>query len=127
MIPALSLWQTLGPSMRTHMFHEDNPAMIMVVTSGGNPTMRHLGRVHRVCVRLLHERHGDRPGKGKCILFYDDIETMHDDIDTKAFVVTSKWHHVIKFIILFKPEWPKPKCIVGCLKDRDTVSRALEV
>ena len=31
MIPACALWDVLGPSLRTPMFHEDNQAMVMVV------------------------------------------------------------------------------------------------
>ena len=56
MIPALALWDVIGPEMKVPMFHEDNQAMILVVMSGRNPTMRHLGRVHRVSVAWLHER-----------------------------------------------------------------------
>ena len=55
MIPALVLWDVIGPEMAVPMFHEDNQAMILVVMSGRNPTMRHLGRVNRVSVSWLHE------------------------------------------------------------------------
>lgn len=63
MIPALQLWDVLGPKMQLPMFHEDNQAMVLVVLSGRNPTMRHLGRVHRVSVQRLHERIGSHLDK----------------------------------------------------------------
>ena len=55
-IPALELWNVLlGRELRL-VFHEDNQAMIAVCGSGKNPTMRHLGRTHKVDVAWLHER-----------------------------------------------------------------------
>ena len=51
MIPALDLWETLCSNMRPPLFHESNQAMILVVNSGRNPTMRHTGRVHRVILK----------------------------------------------------------------------------
>jgi hypothetical protein len=35
--------------------HADNQAMIKIVESGRNPTMRYLGRTHGVSVAWLHE------------------------------------------------------------------------
>ena len=37
------------------LFHEDNQAMIRVVATGKNPTMRYLVRTHRVSVAWLHD------------------------------------------------------------------------
>lgn len=45
-IPAMQLWCVMLPNLATPRFHEDNQAMIFVVGSGHNPTMRHIGRVH---------------------------------------------------------------------------------
>ena len=57
MLPALDMWDTICPDMLTPLFHEDNQAMIHGGTnSGKNPTMRHIGRVHRVSLAWLHER-----------------------------------------------------------------------
>ena len=84
MIPALSLWDVIGPSMKVPMFHEDNQAVILVVMSGRNPTMRHLGRVHRVSVAWIHERIGKHPDNDGTVLFYDDTHNMSADIYTKA-------------------------------------------
>lgn len=104
MIPALSLWDVIGPSMQVPMFHEDNQAMILVTMSGRNPTMRHLGRVHRVSVQWLHERLGKHPDKDSTVLFYDDTHNMSADIYTKAFSTPDKWDHAIHLINVFHKE-----------------------
>ena len=56
-IPALELWSVVldRPDLRI-TFHEDNQAMIKVMESGRNPTMRHVGRTHRVSIAWLHVR-----------------------------------------------------------------------
>ena len=54
-LPALSLWRVLFLHQPPLLFHEDNPAMIRVATTGKNPTMRYLARTHRVSVAWLHE------------------------------------------------------------------------
>ena len=46
-LPALSLWRVLCPHQPPLLFHEDNQAMIRVVTTGKNPTMGYLARTHR--------------------------------------------------------------------------------
>lgn len=69
MIPALDLWETIAPSLRSPLHHEDNQAMIMVIMSGRNPTMRHLAKTHRVDVHGMHEQlwgHKSRSG----VLFF---------------------------------------------------------
>ena len=55
-MPALDLWHTLLPHRPALLFHDDNQAMISVVRSGRNPTMRYLKRTHGVSVAWLHER-----------------------------------------------------------------------
>ena len=50
MLPSLDLWNVLLPTADKGVFHEDNTAMIQVVKTGKNPTMKHLNSVHRVCV-----------------------------------------------------------------------------
>ena len=55
-LPALQLWDRLLPQPAHILFHEDNQAMIRICETGRNPTMRHLGRTHRVDVAWLHER-----------------------------------------------------------------------
>ena len=55
-IPCLPLWDTVLGKEVVCVFHEDNAAMIQVCRTGENPTMRHMGRTHRVDVHWLHER-----------------------------------------------------------------------
>ena len=50
--------------------------MILVVMSGRNPTMRHIGRVHGISVQRMHEHLDKHPGKDKAILFYQDTHAM---------------------------------------------------
>ena len=47
-LPSNSLWWTLFPHKPTLTLHEENQAMISVIETGRNPTMRHLQRTHRV-------------------------------------------------------------------------------
>ena len=86
-IPCLDLWQTLLPHKPGLLFHEDNQAMIRVVETGRNPTMRYLHRTHRVSVGWLHERFG----ADDLDLVYELTTRMAADIYTKAFVDAGKW------------------------------------
>ena len=47
-----------------------NQAMMEVIRTGRNPTMRHLGRVHGVCIGFMHEQYklapDDHPGVHCC-------------------------------------------------------------
>ena len=61
---AMELRETLLPTAGKGIFHEDNTAMIQVIRTGRSPTMKHLHRVHRVCVATLHERLGGNDPKG---------------------------------------------------------------
>ena len=54
-LPALSLRLLLFLHQPPLLFHEDNQAMIRVVATGKNPTMRYLARTHRVSVAWLHD------------------------------------------------------------------------
>ena len=61
--------------------------MIQVCKTGKNPTLRHLGRTHRVNVHWLHERFGESCYK----LIYEETRAMRADILTKGFVDMEKW------------------------------------
>ena len=111
MIPALQLWDVLGPQMSVPMMHEDNQAMILIVLSGRNPTMRHLGRVHRVSVQWLHERLGRHPDKDPTLLFYEDTENMSADVYAKAFSDPGSWGKALNLINIFRPDEVNPS---GC-------------
>ena len=67
------------------VFHEDNQAMIHVINTGRNHTMRYLLRTHRVSVSWLHERF-----KGvDIVLMYEDSANMAADIYTKGLLIKS--------------------------------------
>ena len=80
-LPNLDLWHTVLPHKPCIMFFEDNQAMIRVIETGKNPTMRYLHRTHRVSVAWLHEVF-----KGDHLrLMYEISARMAADIFTKAF------------------------------------------
>ena len=65
----------------------ETKAMLRILKSGRNPTMRHLERTHRMCVAWLHEQH-QREG----FLFdYTNTRSMVADIYTKSIPSPHKW------------------------------------
>ena len=91
---AVSLWDVLLGRDNVLVFHEDNTAMIQVCKTGKNPTLRHLGRTHRVDVHWLHERFLETCYK----LIYKETRAMRADILTKGFLDTEKWAHALMLI-----------------------------
>jgi hypothetical protein len=71
-------------------FHEDNQAAIQVIKTGRNPTMRHLGRTHKIDIGWLHNVFA----RGLCSLGYCDTEKQAADMFTKSFAEKTKWHTV---------------------------------
>ena len=59
-LPALDLWQAVLPNQKVLCVHEDNQAMIRIIETGKNPTMRYLHRTHRISVAWLHEVFGGK-------------------------------------------------------------------
>ena len=53
-LPYRTLWHTFMRHRPPLVVAEDNQAMIRVVQTGRNPTMRDLGRTHRFSVACLH-------------------------------------------------------------------------
>ena len=49
----------LGREVRL-LLREDNTACMQVITTGNNPTMRHLERVHNVAVKWIHELYSNK-------------------------------------------------------------------
>jgi hypothetical protein len=97
-------WEGLmggSPSGRNQLFfHEDNQAMIQIVRTGRNPTMRHLGRVHKIAVAWLHEQWV----AGVFIIFYEKTDLMAADIYTKSFTDKAKWQAVCWLINVVDPK-----------------------
>lgn len=112
--------------MKVPMFHEDNQAMILVVMSGRNPTMRHLGRVHRVSVAWLHQRLGKHPDNDGTVLFYDDTRNMSADIYTKGFPNPEDWRHALHLINVFRAEEINPEFLSAWVSERAYYGRSEE-
>ena len=100
--------------------------MILVVMSGRNPTMRHLGRVHRVSVAWLHERLGKHPDNDGTVLFYDDTHNMSADIYTKGFQSRDDWSHALHLINVFRPEELNPEFLSQWVSSRAFYDRSEE-
>jgi len=98
-IPGAILWELILPGDPTILFHEDNQAMIQVLNTGRNPTMRHLGRSHRVPVASLHEVFQGTDFE----LAYEVSSKMAADIYTKAFTDAAKWTVVLELISILDP------------------------
>ena len=96
LLPSISLWDILLPTGYVAMFNEDNQAMINVVKSGRNPSMRHLSRTHGIPIDWLHERLKDH--KDPVEIVYRESEEMAADIYTKAFTDKEKWQHACALI-----------------------------
>ena len=86
-LPGLDMWHVLLLHKPQLLVHEDNQALIRVVQSGRNPTMRYLLRTHRCSVAWLHERFRGSDRK----LVYEDTSRQCADIYTKAFTDATKW------------------------------------
>ena len=98
-LPSLSLWQRLLPHAPGLHLHEDNQAMIRVVETGRNPTMRYIGRTHGVSVAWLHETFQ----RDELKLAYELSARMCADIFTKGFTEADKWNLVCKLICIIDP------------------------
>jgi len=55
-LPALQLWEAVLERKVNLLFQEVNAAAIRIIETGKNPTIRHLGRTHRVDLAWLHEQ-----------------------------------------------------------------------
>ena len=69
---------------------EDNGTCIRVIETGRNPTMRHIGRTHKVDLRFVHERFAG----GDMLMGWTDTERQSADIITKASTAALEWKHV---------------------------------
>ena len=105
-LPSIGLWEVLLPHKHSLIVHDDNSAMIRVVETGWNPTMRYLHRTHRVSVAWLHEQL--EPGRDGIELIYEDTNRMAADIFTKAFTNREKWEHAHELINAMRPDAPCP-------------------
>ena len=99
-LPGLSLWWTLLTHKPQLHFHEDNTAMIRIVDTGRNPSMRYLHRTHRISVAWLHEIFASDSVR----IFYEKSAHMCADIYTKAFTDALGWTAACDLINLVDPQ-----------------------
>lgn len=123
MILALQLWDVLGPAMMGPMFQEDYQAMILIMLLGRYPTMRRLGRVHRVSVQWLHERVGAHPGKDLTLIVYEDIANMPAYIYANGFNNLDHWYKAFRLIHVLRPDDVSSNALGLWLDERSAVSR----
>jgi RNA:NAD 2'-phosphotransferase (TPT1/KptA family) len=96
-LPSLQLWDCiLGQGVRklVAIFKEDNEAAIRVMSTGKNPTMRHMQRTHGLDLAWLCERFSRK----EFTLEYCPTRSMCADIFTKGFTERSKWIAARKLI-----------------------------
>ena len=94
--------------------HEDNQAALQIVRTGRNPTLRHVGRTHRVSIAWLAEAlsHADMH------VLYETSDKMAADIFTKPFTDPRKWQHACRLIGL---------CVVADLQDAIHISTSANI
>ena len=98
-MPALKLVERILKKSPNFVFYDDNKAMIGVVRSGRNPTMRHLERSHGVSISWMHEMFT----RDYMYLAYEVTDRMAADIYTKAFNDGRKWKHACLQIGVLDP------------------------
>ena len=102
-MPAHVMWDVLSHAIKPTVFG-DNEAMLQVIKTGRNPTMRYLARTHRVSVAWLHEVYAS----GVFAFKYKETKLMAADIFTKPFSNPQKWLEVIQLISIHPPKGKHP-------------------
>ena len=98
-LPALPLWELLLARKLKLQWWEDNSAAIQIMTTGRNPTIRYMGRTHKVDLSFLHEV----VSGPYCSLRHCHTDLMAADIFTKPFLVDAKWTHARMLIGVLAP------------------------
>ncbi len=93
-IPVVDLWTSVAGQEPKIIFHDDNQAMIAVIRSGKNPTMRHIERSHGISIVWMHEMFL----LSYIILIYEITSKMAADIHTKAFRDPMAWKRACMLI-----------------------------
>ena len=101
LIPALDMCDKILPVGYDATFHEDNQAMIRVIESGRNPTMRYLHRTHRISIATLHEIITGQVADTTINCEYTTSAEMAADIFTKGFTDKTKWIHATRSVGIF--------------------------
>ena len=110
LVPALDMCDKILPDGYLAFFHEDNQAMIRVIETGRNPTMRYLHRTHRISIATLHEILTGQSTDTTVKCQFTKSSEMAADIFTKGFTDKGKWTHATRSVgIIDVADIPKPK------------------
>ena len=96
-IPALNLWEVLTNKPQKSLsgkFFEDNETGAQIMCTGKNPTMRHIGRTHGICIAWLSERFKNKD----FVMTICPTDYMCADIFTKFFTNNDTWRHALSLI-----------------------------
>ena len=84
--------------------HEDNQAMIQIVHTGINKTMRWLSRNHGLATRYQYDHVGNEETKDDTQLMYTRSQWMAADIYTKPFNNREKWRQASELVNVIDPK-----------------------
>ena len=93
-LPALDLWEALLGRVVRLKFREDNQSAKQIMTTGKNPTMKHMTRTHGISVSWLHEV----CGHANIELLYQETASQRADILTKVFKTAASWGDVCNLL-----------------------------
>ena len=111
-LPAITLWEIVCGRKPKFVFYDDNQAMTGVVSTGKNPTMRHLEWTHGISIASTH----DVFKLGFVSLANEVTAKMSADIHTKAFKDGMSWIHTCVLINIFPPEMLASQDVMDMMK-----------
>ena len=111
-IPSISAWETLMRTPPRIVFYDDNQAMINVMRSGRNPTMRHMERTHGISITWLYEMFK----RDYLLLVYEVTARMAADIHTKGFDDANSWKHACMLINILSDDGLRSQALLDLMK-----------
>ena len=111
-IPSISAWETLMRTPPRIVFYDDNQAMINVMRSGRNPTMRHMERTHGISITWLYEMFK----RDYLLLVYEVTARMAADIHTKGFDDANSWKHACMLINILSEDGLRSQALLDLMK-----------
>ena len=98
-LAVMRLWEAAScASVQLYFFADSQPA-IQILRNGSNPSMRYMGRTHRIDVAWLMERFKD----ANVHLVYVLSALQAADIFTKGFTDERKWKELLRLIAHYEP------------------------
>ena len=116
------------------VLREDNTAAIQIITTGRNPTMRHLARHQGIGIRFLHEifnpvdENGEPVKQDQYSMVYTESAKQRADILTKAIREATKWTYSQKMINIVRTqrnEKDVPIFSKGCFSTPQPLTRRI--